>query len=132
MTLISLRYICISYLFQGGQPALEFPQIYTDPRLVVGTRNRTYTRWKPAVDYNKYFGSLQTTREEDIRLYHDKLVQPQRQYYSDRTGAKSAVAHFILPTPTDCYRFRKLSKNLNDRVIKANLERFLLLYFYNF
>ena len=68
----SLNFLMFSFSMpdpqQGGSPILEFPKIYTDPRLVVGTRDRTTERWRSPPTYKtlNYSHDL-SNRNQDIQ-----------------------------------------------------------------
>jgi len=92
----------------GGSPIMEFPKIYTDPRLVIGTRDRTRERWRAPPNYRQIsYSSDLTNRKQDIEKLNEDLIQKQREVYKDNTGSKSRIQYFVLPIPTDCDRFNK-------------------------
>ncbi|KAL5263605.1 hypothetical protein ACHWQZ_G008840 [Mnemiopsis leidyi] len=115
---------------KGGTPIIEFPKIYTDPRLVIGTRDRTRERWRSPPNYKMInYSSDLTNRNQDIQKMNEDLIQKQREVYRDKTGTKSRIQFFVLPSPTDCERFRKVEqykyKNVSgDNEATTNAVRF--------
>jgi len=93
----------------GGTPITEFPKIYTDPKLVIGTRDRTREKYRAPPNYKQInYSSDLTNRKQDIEKLNEDLIQKQREVYKDKTGSRSRIQYFVLPTPTDCDRFSKM------------------------
>ncbi|XP_078506102.1 ciliary microtubule inner protein 2C [Lissotriton helveticus] len=75
----------------GGQ----FPTVYSnDPDLVLGSRSRTWERWRHAPTVTRF--SVDYNRTEELNEFN-KLTQKHREYYRDKTGTVPQVPYFVLP-----------------------------------
>lgn len=104
----------------GGSPIMEFPKIYKDPKLVIGSRDRTREKYRAPPNYKQInYSSDLTDRKQDIEKLNEDLIQKQREVYLDKSGSKNRIQYFVLPTPTDCERFSKM-KNYKFKAARSS------------